>query len=245
MAGLLWGIVMTREQIRYRLTQLAEPEYQAFNGKLLPGVAGLQGVRLPALRQMAKQIAGEDGQGYLRMMCPALEKEDVWYEEKMLFGLVTGYTAMDDIQYREWLDIFVPKIDNWGVCDSCCLTYKWMKRQPAYWWDYLIQWIDTGGEFAIRFGAVCLLDHFVDAAHIRDIFHVCGRIHSDGYYARMAVAWLVSVCFINFTDETYLFLQDNRMDAFTQNKSLQKILESYRVSGAWKEKLRQLREMER
>lgn len=230
-----------RQEIRTQLEQSAEADYKAFNENLLPGVSHILGVRLPKLREIAKKTAKQDAVRYLTELQEAVRLEDIYFEEKMLYGLVIGYAKMDDNQYREWLDAFVPVIDNWSVCDSCCMTYKWMEKQPAYWWDYLERWIETDTEFGIRFGLVSILAHFVDEAHIVDIFGICSRIHSEGYYAKMAAAWLVSVCFVKFPKETYAFLQCDQMDDFTHNKSIQKTCESYRVSKEWKALARSLR----
>lgn len=232
---------MDREEIRKELEQAAETDYKEFNAKLLPGVTKMLGVRLPKLRETAKCIAKNDAAAYLTQMQEADWNHGVYYEEKMLFGLVIGYAKMDDKKRKEWLDVFVPVIDSWGVCDSCCMTYKWMKKQPEYWWEYLNQWIRTDTEYGIRFGMVSMLGHFVDEVHIQEILAVCSLVHHDGYYAKMAQAWLVSVCFVKFPEQTYAFLQENQMDDFTHNKSIQKTCESYRVTKEWKDKLRSLK----
>lgn len=234
-----------RDKIREQLLQLAEPDYKAFNEKLLPGVTDLLGVRVPKLREIAKKAAKSDAYAYLEQMQNIDWQTDGCYEEKMLYGLVIGYAKMNDDARRQQLDAFVPVIDSWGVCDSCCVTYKWMKKQPAYWWDYLCSWIASDTEYGIRFGIVSMLDHFVNQAYIAEIFHVCSQIRNEGYYAKMAVAWLVSVCFAGFPEETYAFLQDGLMDDFTHNKSIQKTCESYRVSKEWKALARRLRRDER
>lgn len=232
---------MIREEIRKELEQAAEKDYKEFNAKLLPGVEELLGVRLPKLRETAKRIAKSGALDYLTQMKEADWSHGAYYEEKLLFGLVIGYAKMDDKTRKEWLDLFVPVIDSWGVCDSCCMTYKWMKKQPEYWWDYLQQWIQSDMEYGIRFAMVCMLGHFVDEAHIQEILNVCGHVSHDGYYAKMAQAWLVSVCFVKFPEQTYAFLQGDRMDDFTHNKSIQKTCESYRVTKEWKETLRGLK----
>ena len=77
---------------------------------------------------------------------------------------------MDCERRRQWLDLFVPVIDNWAVCDSCCITYKWMRSKPEYWWEYAWNWILADTEYGIRFGLIVILGHFVDAAHIDKIF---------------------------------------------------------------------------
>ncbi len=229
-----------RQKIREQLLECADTDYKSFNGKLLPGVSDILGVRLPRLRQIAKQAAAQDAQLYLAQMHAADWKADVYYEEKILYGLVIGYAKMTDNEYSRQLDTFVPRIDNWGVCDSCCATYKWMRKHPAYWWDYLNRWISTDTEFSIRFGVVAMLDHFVDEAYIQDILAVCNQIHNEGYYAKMGTAWLVSVCFVKYPEETYAFLQDDQMDDFTHNKAIQKICESYRAAREQKELCKEL-----
>lgn len=241
-----------RQKVRVQLEQLAESDYKQFNKKLLPGVTNILGVRLPKLREIAKQTARQDAGAYLAgMRASVRDADECCYEEKMLFGLVIGYAKMNDNQYKEWLDVFVPVIDNWGVCDSCCMTYKWMGKQPDVWWDYVKGWTDSGTEFGIRFGLVCILDHFVDELHIQEIFDTVDSLYENGsgsflrrekgYYAKMAAAWLVSVCFVKFPEQTFAFLQSNKMDDFTQNKSIQKTCESYRVTKEWKARIRALK----
>lgn len=234
---------MTKQEMRERLEQLSEKEYKEFNQKLIPGVSNMLGVRLPKLREIAKKTAKDGGMAYLEEMKSAewQDQNAFYYEEKMMYGLMIGYVKMDDETRSSLLDGFVPLIDNWGICDSCCMTYKWMKKQPEYWWDYLNRQIGAGTEFKIRFALVSMLAHFLDEAHIQEIFAVCSRIRSEDYYARMAAAWLISACFVKFPDQTYEYLADNRMDDFTHNKSIQKTCESYRVSKEWKTRIRQLR----
>ena len=234
---------MLRQQVRNELEQAAQPDYQAFQEKLLPGVDGILGVRLPKLREIAKRIAKEDAGAYLAQVQAACtqQAQTVSYEEKMLYGLVIGYADMEKEQHRKWLDTFVPAIDNWGVCDSCCMTYKWMKKQPEYWWDYLCQWILTDTEFGIRFAFVAMLGHFVNETYLQRIFSACDQVQHKAYYAKMAQAWLVSVCFVKFQEETYVYLQQDLLDDFTHNKAIQKACDSYRVTKEWKEKLRRLK----
>lgn len=236
---------MLNTEIRKQLKQKAESDYKKFQAKLLPGVDGILGVRLPELREIAKRIAKTDAQAYLDEMYPVMhsagESDIVFYEEKMLYGLVIGYAKADEVQRRQWLDVFVPMIDSWGVCDSCCMTYKWMKVMPEFWWEYVKTWSMADAEYEVRFGLVCMLAHFIDERYIQEILAVCNSMHQEGYYAKMAQAWLVSACFVKFPEQTYLFLEKDGMDDFTHNKAIQKTCESYRVSKAWKDKIRSLR----
>lgn len=229
------------KDLRRQLEQYAELDYKQFNEKLLPGVWNVLGVRMPKLREIAKQIAKKEASAFLDEIEDVVRKTELCYEEKMVYGLVIGYTKMSQDAYRQRLDTFVPVINNWGVCDSCCMTYKWMKKQPEYWWDYLVGWIETDTEFGIRFGLVCMLNHFIEEAYIQKIFTVCNGLRNEGYYAKMAAAWLISMCFVKFPECTYDFLQTDEMDVFTHNKSIQKTCESYRVTKEWKAAVRALK----
>ncbi len=235
---------MMIQDIRIQLEHLSEAGYKAFNEKLLPGVPNILGVRLPELRGIAKQIAKKDADGYFAQVRADGWPPNAYYEEKMIYGLVIGYAKMDDMGYKEQLDAFVPLIDNWGVCDSCCMTYKWMRKNQPFWWNYLNGWIAKGTQFPVRFGLVCILGHFVDTVYIQKALGVCGSLQCEGYYAKMAAAWLVSACFAKFPQETYTFLQSSQLDTFTHNKAIQKTCESFRVSKEWKGMVRQLKRIE-
>lgn len=220
-----------REQIRGQLSDLAEEKYREFNRSLIPGdTAPMIGVRMPKLREIAKKIARECPEAYLKEIREAEQRKDLWHEEYLLHGMVIGYLKCTVEERMRLLDEFVPHIRNWAVCDCSCMTYKFMKKETDVWFPYLLKFLQTGEEYQIRFAVVAMLDHFVTEAYIGQILEQAGRIRHDGYYVKMAVAWAVSVCFVKFPEQTKAFLADNPMDDFTQNKAIQKIRESYRVS---------------
>lgn len=70
---------------------------------------------------------------------------------------------------------------------------------------------------------------FIDDEHIGQLLEEYDAIRHDGYYVKMAVAWALSVCFVKFPEITMQYLKQNALDDFTYNKTLQKIIESYRV----------------
>jgi 3-methyladenine DNA glycosylase AlkD len=256
------------KQVREQLMALAEEEYRKFNEKVIPGVTHMLGVRLPKMREIAKCKAKENPISYLNEIEDALcqNKESVYYEEIMVYGLAIGYAKFTDEERKYWLDKFRHHIDNWGVCDSCCTTYKWMRKNPVYWWEYLVSCIEEGGEYSVRFAVVCMLDHFVDDEYVAQILEWCNRICKDDtlefatsdvhlsdqdtknaspmeqpYYVQMAVAWAVSVCYAKYPKITHEFLKTDQMDTFTHNKSIQKICESFRVTKEQKADIRTLK----
>lgn len=230
----------TVEALRDRLYGMAEENYKEFNQKLLPGVEHVIGIRLPALRKLAKETAKGDFRRYL----DEAEKkigQDSLHEEIMLQGLVLGYTRMEREERKKYLDAFVPKIQNWAVCDSCVTAYKFMEKEPDYWFQYLGKFRHSEEEFELRFMIVSMMSHFIDEKHIDEILSCCGEMSHEGYYARMGNAWALSVCYVKFPEKTRDFLEHDTLDDFTHNKAIQKIRESYRVSRKEKDELNLLK----
>lgn len=228
------------EEIRKKLHELSEEDYKTFNQKLLPGVEHVLGVRLPAMRKLAKEVAKGDFRSYLDEAAEKIGADSI-HEEIMLQGLVLGYVKMDREERTEYLEEFVPKITNWAVCDSCVNSYKFMQKDPDYWFDYLKKYQKSDEEFRLRFMIVAMMSHFVDESHIDEILRICSTVRNDGYYTKMGVAWALQVCYVKFPEKTKALLKDNQMDDFTHNKAIQKIRESYRVSREEKEELNQLK----
>lgn len=226
------------EWVRAELLDSAEEEYRKFHQSLVPGLSTMLGVRMPKCREIAKKIAKQDWTAFLE------SADDGCYEELMLQGLVIGYAKMTLEQRTLQLECFVPKINNWAVCDCSCSTFKFMKQEPDYWLAFLKKYLDSGKEFEVRFAVVSLMDHFMEEKYLALQFEQYERIYSAEsvpYYIQMAVAWAVSVCFVRFPKQTEEFLRRNTLDVFTHNKAIQKIRESYRVSKETKEELLKLK----
>ena len=97
---------------------------------------------------------------------------------------------------------------------------------------------DSPREFEARFAAVTALGNFVDAEHLDRLFERLEAVRCEAYYARMGVAWAVSVCYVKFPERTEAWLDRCRLDDWTFNRSLQKITESWRVDDAAKRRIR-------
>lgn len=228
------------EEIRTQLQSLEDADYKTFNEKLLPGVTNVLGVRVPALRSLAKEIAKGDFRTYLKEAAEQIG-EHSFHEEITLQGMVLGYAKMNRKERAEFLDAFVPKISNWAICDVCTMGMKFMQKDKDFWYQYILKYQKSGKEFELRFLLVALLAHYTEENYLSQILYICNHVHHDGYYVKMAAAWLVSVCYVKFPKETKAFLMQNQMDDFTHNKSIQKIRESYRVSKEEKDALHLLK----
>lgn len=223
------------DNIKEKLQQMADEEYRRFSSALIPDEEKMLGVRLPNLRRLAKSIAKDDWRSYL------ISAEDTCFEEIMLQGMVIGYAETDIEERIRLIEHFIPKIHNWSVCDSFCIGLKCARQYPKEMWDFIAKYFLSQKEFEIRFAIVTALDFFVDEQHIDEIFLLLSKAKLEEYYAQMAAAWALSVCFVSFPDKTMQFLSQGTLDEFTYQKTLSKIIESRQVSSETKQRIRQMR----
>lgn len=228
------------EQVKEELICAAEEEYKEFQKSLIPGMQKILGVRMPKVRQIAKDIAKKEFREYLEQAKVGITA-DSYYEELLVEGCVIGYGKMSLESRFAYLDALVPKINNWAVCDCCCSTYKFMQKAQEESFAYLQKWLKSDKEYELRFGIVSLLDHFVNEDYIDYLLSICNEIHHEGYYVKMAAAWALSVCYVKFPEKTERLLRNNQMDDFTHNKAIQKIRESFRVDKERKERIKLLK----
>lgn len=221
--------------IREKLLKLAEADYQKFSSNLIPNVDNILGVRLPEIRKMAKEIAKEDWQTYIKMA------NDDYFEEIMLQGMVIGLVQCDVKERLELIRNFVPKIDNWSVCDSFCNSLKFTLKNKEAVWQFLMPYFNSSKEYEGRFAIVMLLNYYIEQEYINRVLQTLDDINHDGYYVKMAIAWAISYCYIKFPDETMVYLKKNKLDNFTYNKSLQKIRESNRVDQDTKAMIKEMK----
>ena len=229
---------MYMEDIRKKLFEMQDLKYREFHSSLCPNVDKIIGVRIPQLRMMAKEIATSDCKDFLENV------QDEYYEELVLQGLVIGYAKISIEETFEYLQKFVPKINSWAVCDTTCSNLKITKKHMQEMWNFLGQYINSDKEYEIRFALVMYLNYFLTDEYIDEILQKIDKIENKEYYVQMAIAWLVSFAYIKQREKTEVFLQKNNLDEFTQNKSIQKICESYRVSKEDKERVRKYKKGE-
>lgn len=222
-----------KPEIRARLKEMSEPGYAKFTGGLTPGAENILGVRLPLIRQYAKELAAAEGES-------ALEGEDHYYEEKLLRGILIGTLKVDIDRRFELMRDFIPVIDNWAVCDSFCSSLKVMKKQQEHCLEFITPYAFSEEEFRKRFAAVMLLGYFVDEKYIDNTLGLLTRINTDEYYSSMGVAWALADCYIKFPEKTLPVLRAGLPDADTNNRAIRKICESLRVQPEDKQMLKAL-----
>ena len=221
------------------LQNLADTKYKEFHKGLCPGTENIIGVRVPVLREYAKKLSKK------YEIDDLLENiDDEYYEEIMLQGMLIGLKKDKEISYiLADIEKFVPKIDNWAICDTFCVGLKITKKNLNKMWEFLQKYVKSSKEFEIRFGVVMILDYYITESYLDRNFKIFDSIKSDKYYVQMAVAWAVSICLIKFYDKTIEYLNKCKLDKFTYNKALQKAIESYRITNEQKEELRNMKKI--
>lgn len=223
------------EEIEKRIFELADTEYKEFHSGLCPNTNNIVGVRVPVLRNYAKELAKSDFRTYLN------NAKDDYYEETMLQGMVIGLSKMDIEERLNYIKKFVPKINNWAICDVFCAGLKFTNKNKEIVWEFLKVYNNSVEEFELRFFIVMLLDFYITDKYINEVISILDNIKHEGYYVKMAIAWTISVAYIKYPETTIKYLMNNTLDNFTYNKALQKIIESYRVSDSDKKIIRSMK----
>lgn len=222
--------------IKLQILEKAENDYKEFFSSLIPNINNVLGVRLPVLRKIAKEIyksgKWED----------FIKQTDCQYmEEIMLQGMVIGLVRKSPEEILELVKDFVPKINNWAVCDTFCVGLKFTNKNKELVWDFIQPYFKSKEEYDIRFGYVMLLSYFIDNDYIDRVLDLIDNFRDERYYSRMAVAWALSICYVKQPEKTLEYLKTSKLDNWTFNKSIQKICESLRVDKSTKNMLKCLK----
>jgi len=227
-----WNKDYYREFIDY-LFSIRDIRYRDFHSNLGVG-NNVIGIRTPVLKSIAKDISKGNYRDFLDIL-----KTD-YYEEITLYGLIICNIKEIDESVR-YLDIYKERINNWASCDLFCSGYKIVKNNKEYFWKYINDNVNSDNLWIRRLCFVFMISYYIEDKYLEDTFKLCDKYNTNDYYVQMAVAWLISICYIKYSDVTLNYIKNNRLDDFTHNKSIQKIRESYRVSAENKKILNELK----
>ncbi len=229
-------MIMHRTNLLHRLHALSDPQYQAFHSKIANTRHTILGVRMPALRKIARELARDHTSNI-----PLFHQNEPIYEMVLLEGLMLSYVTMPFSELRGAVEHYLAKVDSWAQVDSVMLGFKTIPKEPEAAWDILLAWLKSDAVFVVRSGLVGLLGFYVDMPHLHKLFALAQQMEHRAYYVMMANAWMISVCMAKFPDPTLAFFANNTLDAKTHNMAIQKSIDSLRVSRPHKEILRSLR----
>lgn len=219
----MWNEEKTNE-FKEKLKSLSDEKFKEFHSRLVPNSEKIMGIRTPFLKKEAKEIAKNDWRGFFEA-----EDENI-YEMKMIKGLSVAFAKCGAEEKTEYLRRFIPKIDNWAICDCVCGSLKPKKEEEQLYFDFAAAFAQKEGEYEARVGIVLLMDCFFTEEWIDKSLEVFKKVHMGKYYTDMGFAWALSMGLVKFEEKTIEFMENNKLSDFVYNKALQKARESYRVS---------------
>lgn len=213
-------------------------KYREYMIKILATNIDIIGIRSHLIKEVAKEIFNNDFLSYIKFFEKlSIKKKNLYYEEKLIYSLVVSYMKENFSQKIKRVNRVIDLMDNWSICDSFVSSAKFIKEDKEKFYKFLKGKIYSEKNYEQRFLLVTLLNYYMEKEYIQDIFEICLQINNKEYYVRMAKAWLLSVCYVNFEKETYSFLKTCVLDDWEINKTIQKIRESNRVKEEKKQEI--------
>ena len=227
--------ISAAQYVRERLLALRDEEYQRFTAKLLPNIPPerVLGVRTPDLRALAKELHGTPAETEYLDALP-----HYYNEENILHAVLLGYEK-DYSAAVARMNAFLPYVDNWAVCDV--INPKAFGKAGGELISQVKEWIASGEDYTVRFAVSCLMKYFLDEKFRPEYLDLAVQIQSEEYYVNMMRAWYLATALAKQYGDTVPILENRRLDRWTHNKTIQKAVESFRVSDEHKAYLKTLR----
>ena len=221
--------------IQKELFKLQDKKYKEFQEKLIPtrDPDTIIGVRTPELRKYAKELFKSNNyQSFLK------ELPHKYFDENQLHAFIIS-EIKDYDECINYINEFLPYVDNWATCDQ--MSPKVFKKNHDSLIDNIKIWLKSKETYTIRFGIGCLLQHFLDEDFKPEYLEIVSRIKSEEYYINMMRAWYFATALSKQYKLTKPYIENNQLDKWTHNKTIQKAIESYRISSEQKEYLKSLK----
>ena len=226
-----------RINIYKTLQTLSEEKYKNFSLKLLPKDSKLLGVRIPIIKDIAKQLIKDNkANDYLEIPLDTL----IYQEEKMLYSLLIAYSKITKNEKLKYIKKYVTYIVNWSECDTFCSALKDVKMNMKFFYDEFYFYHQSMSEYQIRFFYVIALNYFINEEYLPQILKIIKEQKYVGFYDKMAVAWFLAMAYIKYPSTIEEFLKNNKLDDFVFKKAISKICDSYQVKKEAKIHLRKL-----
>lgn len=222
-------------EVTKKLFELQDKKYAEFHGRLIPNITKetIIGVRVPEIRKLAKQyIKDEEFKVFIKNL------PHKYYDENMLHGVLISELKDYDTCIAA-VEEFLPYVDNWAVCDI--MSPKIFKKNKKELIEKIKEWISSDHVYTCRFGIGMLMTHFLDEDFMEEYLELTAAVHSNEYYVNMMIAWFFATALAKQWDKTILYIENNRLEQWVHNKTIQKARESYRITKEQKNYLKELK----
>ena len=226
---------MIVEEIRADLFANQDIKYRDFQAKLNPSIPASVciGVRTPMLRKLAKTYSKRDELSDFLTDLP-----HKYFDENQLHAFIIS-EIKDYDECINALNSFLPYVDNWATCDQ--MSPKCFKKNHSMLVPKLKEWISSTDTYTIRFAIVSFMNQFLDEDFDKEYLQLVASVKSEEYYINMAIAWYFATALAKQYDDAVSYIEANCLDKWTHNKTIQKAIESFRVTDEHKIYLRSLR----
>ncbi len=224
--------------IQAKLFELQDPGYKEFHSKLMPTINPdvIIGVRTPALRKLAKELLKTEPDAVEAFMT---ELPHTYYEENNLHAfLLEGIKDYEEC--IKALDVFLPYVDNWATCD--CMAPKVLGKHPDRLLSQISIWLSSNYTYTVRYAIGLLMRYYLDEQFITKYLEMVANVQSEEYYINMMRAWYFATALAKQYETALPWLEEKRLDVWTHNKTIQKAVESYRITKEQKVYLKTLKQ---
>lgn len=223
------------EKLIEKLFALRDEAYCEFSSKLIPNVekARVIGVRTPDLRKLAKTLYREGG--YEDFLASLPHK---YHEENLVHAMLIEQMKDFDCTVSE-LERFLPFVDNWAVCDT--FSPRCFKKNRERLLERLRLWLCAKDTYTVRFALRMLMSHFLDEDFKPEYLELALSVKSEEYYLMMMQAWFFATALAKQYDFALRYLEEKRLSVWVHNKTVQKAVESYRITPEQKAYLKSLK----
>ena len=210
-----------------KLTELAQGNetYAEFNKRIVNTKMPVIGVRVPDLRRLARELAPDMSAADISELLTAQNES---FDYVLLCGLLITHARLDDQTMIDLAKQYLPRVDSWAHIDI--FVEKKRRFAGEVWWDFALECLQSEAEFTVRYGVISLMTNFLDETRIDQVFAALQNVRHDGYYVKMALAWLYATAAVHFFELTLAELENGYIDTWTRNKAYQKMRESRRFT---------------
>lgn len=222
-------------EIQKRLFEMQDLKYRNFHSRLMPNIDKelVIGVRTPQLRKFAVEVSKSGSAAEFIKVLP-----HEYYEENNLHAMLIENIKDYDTAIAE-TERFLPFVDNWATCDM--FKPKIFNRNKDKLIDKIYEWIDSDLVYTVRYAIGMLMKFFLDEDFDARYLDTVAAVKSDEYYINMMIAWYFATALAKQYDDALKVIKEHRLDKWTHNKTIQKAVESNRISKDRKDYLRTLK----
>ena len=221
--------------LQKQLFELQDLKYRDFHAHLIPDIdkEKVIGIRTPQLRKFAKEYEKTEGAEKFLTELP-----HTYYEENNLHMMIISGRKDYEECVKEVED-FLPYVDNWATCDLP--APKCFEKHKEELLVKIREWINSEHTYTIRYGIGMLMRLYLDEDFSPKYLELVAGVESEAYYVNMMIAWYMATALAKQWEDTVPYIEEGKLSSWVHRKTIQKAVESYRITKEQKEYLKGFR----